>query len=250
MHLRPRTLLYVLLALPLGLAALVAVEVVVALNGDYLRHADYEIDFTTSEGSGTPLRLAVLGDSLVEGVGASDAERSLPGQIASKVADQSGRAVHVTGFGVSGAVTREVFEQLDQIEPGRFDAIVIEIGSNDVTHRTRLKPLEHDTRTMLARAKELAPLVVLGSSGRLDTPIFLPPLRQIVVHRATQIREVQGNVARELDVPFMNVADDVAPTYESTAGSDSRDRFHPSDVGYEIWARPLADLVVEGIDEG
>lgn len=246
MRLRPRTILLVLLAIPIALAALLAVEVVVALNGDYLRAADFEIDYTTA-GDEPALRLAVLGDSLVEGVGASDAEHSLPGQIAEKVADETGRAVHVTGFGVSGDVTHGVFDQLDQIGPDRFDVIVIEVGSNDVTHRTRRKPLERNTRMMLTRAQELAPLVVLGSAGRLDSPIFQRGLRQLIIHRATQMREVQGRVARELDVPFMNVADDVSPEYESTKGSDSRDRFHPSDIGYEIWARPLAKLVVEGI---
>lgn len=244
-------MLVVLLAVPIAGAVLLAAGVIRALAGDYLRTADFEIDYTTG-GDEPALRLAVLGDSLVEGVGASDAVHSLPGQIAEKVAVQTGRAVHVTGFGVSGDVTREVFAQLDQLEqlaPGTFDVIVIEVGSNDVTHGTRRAALEGDTRAMLRRAQALAPLVVLGSAGRLDSPIFGPGLRQLVVHRATQVRELQGRVARELGVAFMDVARDVSAEYEATAASSSSDHFHPSDHGYEIWARPLADLVVAGLGD-
>lgn len=247
---RPRTIIIVLLLIPIGIAALLAVEVVIAMNRDYLRHADFDIDFTAGDGGDEqqPLRLAVLGDSLVEGVGATDQRASLPGQVAIKVAEKSGRAVHVTGFGVSGARIEDVLEQLDRVEEtgDEFDAIVVEVGSNDVLGRTSLGNVERDTRAVLERAQELAPIVVLGSAGRLDTPNFLRPLRDVIVWRATQVREVQQDVAGEFDdVAFMNVAEDVSPTYERTPNANSRDDFHPGDAGYEVWARPLAELVVE-----
>lgn len=237
-------------AVPLAAVAVVGAEVLVTLNRDYLRTADFEVSFTTP-GEEPPIRMAVLGDSLVEGVGASSAEASLAGQVALKVSEQTGRAVKVRGFGDSGAETEEVVEeQLTQLEPGEFDVIVLEIGSNDVTAWTGLDELEESTRRMLERATDLAPIVVFGGSGRLDTPNFQRPLRDIIVWRATQVRELQARIADEFEaVDYMNVAEDVSPTYSRTPGASSSDDFHPSDVGHEIWARPLADLVARRVTD-
>ena len=241
-----------LVGLPIAFAIVLVVEALIARGRDYNYHAQFDgIDLTT-DGATPALRLAVVGDSLVEGAGASDAEHSLAGQVARKVTERTGRAVHVAGFGVSGAVTADVAgSQLDEVEESgeRFDAIVIEIGSNDVTHLTSLATVEHETRTMLERAVDLAPNVVLGSAGRLDSPNFLQPLRSVVVWRATHVREVQDRVASEFeDVAFMNVAEDVSPAYDANPNSNSDDEFHPSDVGYEIWARPLAELVADRVE--
>jgi lysophospholipase L1-like esterase len=242
---RARRIVWLLAALPVAVAAVLGAQVALALTRDYLRSADFEVDFTT-DGSAPTLRLAVVGDSLVEGVGASSARTSLAGQVAQQVADRTGRAVQVRGLGVSGAVTADVLEQLDQLEPGDYDAIVIEVGSNDVTHATRLNALEQHTRLLLERSLQLAPIVVFGSAGRLDTPNFQQPLRQVVVWRATRVRALQSRVAAEFDeVAFMDVARDVSPVYERTPGATSGDGFHPADPGYEVWARPLAALVVE-----
>lgn len=236
-------------AVPLVALVVIGVEVLVTLNRDYLRTADFEVDFTT-EGERPPIKMAVLGDSLVEGVGASSERTSLAGQVAIKVSEQTGRAVDVRAFGVTGAETEDVVEkQLPQLEPGEYDVIVLEIGSNDATGWTPLSELEESTRKMLERAIELAPIVVFGGSGRLDTPNFPRPLRDIIVWRATQVRELQAVVAADFeDVDYMNVAKDVSPLYSRTPGANSADDFHPSDIGYEIWARPLAELVVERIE--
>lgn len=245
---RRRTPLLILLALPLVLVVVVAAEIAIVIGRDHLTTANFEIDFTT-EGKQPAIRMAFLGDSLVEGVGASGPRESLAGQVARKVSDQTGRAVDLVGFGVSGAITSEVVrDQLDEVDAGRFDVIVIEIGSNDVTHLTSLGAVERSTRTMLEQASERAPIVVFGSAGKLNSRNFLPPLRQILMARATQVRGVQRDVAGEFDVAFMDVARDVSPTYDAAADAASEDDFHPGDVGYEIWARPLAKLVVEEIE--
>lgn len=219
--------LVLLLLLPIGFAIVLAVEAYIARSRDYNYQAEFdEIDFTTA-GASPALRLAVVGDSLVEGAGASSPERSLAGQVARKVSRQTGRAVHVTGFGVSGAETEDVATtQLDQVAAtgDSFDAIVIEVGSNDVIHLSSLDAVEDETRDMLARARELSPVVVLGSAGRLDSPNFLEPLRSAVVWRATQVREVQERVADEFDdVAFMDVAEDVSPAYAANPDSNSDD---------------------------
>lgn len=209
----------------------------------------FEVSRTVGEERpGTPLVLHVLGDSTVAGVGVDRATDSLPVQIARKVSGELERPVQLVGHGVSGAVTADVHAQVADVPRLGVDVVVIEIGSNDVTHRTGLDDLEADTRRMLADAKERAPIVVLGSSGKLNTPNFLQPLRRVVMWRATAVRGRQERVARDLDVAFVNVALEVAPEFERIGpSSNSSDGFHPSAKGYEAWARPLAAQVVEAV---
>ena len=109
--------------------------------------------------------------------------------------------------------------------------------------------LERDTERLLRGARERADLVVFASAGKLNAPIFQQPLRAIVAARATKVRERQRTVASDLDVPFIDIAREVSPAYDDAAPeSSSSDRFHPSDLGYEIWARPLAATVARAVE--
>jgi lysophospholipase L1-like esterase len=93
-------------------------------------------------------------------------------------------------------------------------------------------------------------VVVLGSSGKLDTPNFLQPLRWLVMWRATAVRARQERVARTFDVEFVDVAEEVAPEFARIGPSaNSSDDFHPSATGYAAWARPLADRVIAAVGD-
>ncbi|MCW2928456.1 MAG: hydrolase family protein [Thermoleophilia bacterium] len=233
-------------------AAVLAYEVRHALSQPRLpEDPGFDVDVRVgTDRPGPTLELVVLGDSLVAGVGATSAARSLVGRIASRASEDLGQPVHAVGFGVSGAVTREVIdEQLEQVPDG-VDAIVIEVGSNDVTHRTPSGAFRRDAERLLREATALAPVVVLGSAGELRSPLFQQPLRAIITRRATQLREIQREVAADVDVPFMNVVEEVSPAYnDARPRSSSSDRFHPSDLGYDIWARPLAERLVAAISD-
>jgi lysophospholipase L1-like esterase len=227
-----------------------------ARTREYLpRDPGYDIDFLVEgdddDGYGDPLSMIVLGDSTVAGVGAPAQRDSLAVQIAVKVARDTGRSVHVVGHGVTGARTRDVLEdQVTLVPAGGVDVVVVEIGSNDVTHLTDLGQLSRDTEELLRLAKQRASVVVLGSAGRLNSINFMPPLRQLVMWRANYVRAAQGAAARAAGARFMDVAVEVSPAYEAAGpAASSSDGFHPSELGYEIWAGPLARHVVEGIGE-
>jgi len=128
--------------------------------------------------------------------------------------------------------------------------IVVEVGSNDVTHGTRMGELRRDTHTLLEAAAERADVVVLGSSGRLDTKNFLRPLRDLITWRASAVRRIQGEVVSELDADrfgFVDIGADVDREYDRTKGANSSDGFHPAAPGYGVWARALGREVAERI---
>jgi len=221
-----------------ALAVVVVVEIQITRSKNYLPDPGYDID-ARIPGRAPAIELAVAGDSTVAGIGADTIDDTLPMQIASRLARESGREVHVVGHGVSGAVIHDVLaKQLKRV--GKVDVLVIVIGSNDVTHVTKLDALERDTEQMLEQAQGQAGTVVLGSAGRLDTPNFPQPLRRIAMSRATQIRARQRRVAADQGVGFVNLGEDVADRFNRTPHSMSSDGFHPGAPGYGVWADAIA----------
>lgn len=123
-----------------ALVAVIGVELVMLSRREYLpSDPGYVVDMRVEPrggASGEPVRLAVLGDSTVVGVGSPTEAESLPVLIAQRVADATGRPVEVTGFGDSGARTATLTaDQLPRVGGG-FDVLVLVIGSNDATHAT------------------------------------------------------------------------------------------------------------------
>jgi len=234
----------------LGLALTVLVEAQLVRSREFAPDPDFDIDRTVgADQPGALLELAVFGDSTVAGLGVDDVAETLPVQVAQHMADELGRPVRVRGFGVSGAVTADVVrEQLPQLD-GQVDVVAFEIGSNDVTHLTKLDDLRRDTRRMLDVAAAHAPVVVLGGSGRLDGDVFPRPLRDLTAWRARSVRAAQGDVAGAIDgVSYVDVGgDEVGDEYVNTPGADSSDEFHPSAIGYGIWARAIADAAIHAL---
>ena len=99
--------------------ALAPVDVTVAPSGGALINA-------------AAVEMAAFGDSAMAGVGVHHVEDSLPVQLAQRVADATGRPVHVVGYAVSGARTVDV---LTGKLPGvgrKPDVSVLLVGTNDV----------------------------------------------------------------------------------------------------------------------
>jgi acyl-CoA thioesterase-1 len=83
----------------------------------------------TALGQRAPVRIVVLGDSLVAGfrLKASDA---FPAQL-ERALKAKGHAVEVINAGVSGDTTAAGLERLRWAVPERTDAVILELGSND-----------------------------------------------------------------------------------------------------------------------
>ncbi|MBW3613069.1 MAG: hypothetical protein KY392_04325, partial [Chloroflexi bacterium] len=93
-------------------AGLIAVELFLLSRREYLPiDPGYLVDARippTGRGDAPPVRMAVLGDSTVAGVGSPTIDDSLPVLLARRVAEATGRPVEVRGHGVSGPRTATV----------------------------------------------------------------------------------------------------------------------------------------------
>jgi lysophospholipase L1-like esterase len=238
----------------LGLGAivgLIGVELLVLTRREFLpMDPGYRIDSRVGPSSGTPLRLAVLGDSTVAGVGSPTERESLPVLIADRIATATGRPVEVRGFGVSGARTATVLrDQLPRLE-GRYDAVVLVVSSNDATHATPWPAFREQSEAMLRRAVEVAPVVVLAGTPRFHANEIIPePLRTMVdrysgVLRAEQVAAVEAVPGAR----FVDLAAEASPRFLGVPEATSSDGFHPSPVGYGFWADALAPALIAGLE--
>src|SRR3989442_5630523 len=71
------------------------------------------------------IRLVALGDSSVEGIGASSAMDSYVGGIASYALDKTGRPVHIANVATGGPITDIVSNQLPKVDLTTADIVVI-----------------------------------------------------------------------------------------------------------------------------
>jgi len=241
----------------LGLGALIGVELLMLSRREYLPsdpgyRVDARVEPSGGEADGTPIRLAVLGDSTVSGVGSPTELESLPVLIAQRVADGAGRPVEVLGIGDSGARTATLAsEQLPLVE-GAFDAVVLVIGSNDATRATPWPELRRQTVEMLARATPSGATVVLAGTPRFSgTEISPEPLRTMVDRYSAVLRGEQRAAVGEFPgVRFVDLAAEASPRFAGRPEATSADGFHPSPIGYGFWADAIAPVVVEALKAG
>lgn len=198
---------------------------------------------------GRPLEMVALGDSGMAGVGVSRPDDSLPALIASRVAAETGRPVHVVSLGRSGARTRDVLREQVPLVTGRPDVVVLLIGTNDVTHLSRQGTLSEDTERLLGHLNGLGVPVVMSSLPEFRAMRAIPPLvRAGLVVKARDVTRVQLRAADHArNVRLVDVRQMVGREFVADLSNMSTDLFHPSAAGYGRIADALAPAVTEAL---
>ncbi|MGI8998245.1 MAG: SGNH/GDSL hydrolase family protein [Candidatus Limnocylindria bacterium] len=250
-----RTLVFSGLAIA-GFVALIGIEFFLLSRREYLpSDPGYRIDARVEPSSGTSdaplIRLAVLGDSTVAGVGSPTELESLPVLIAERVSEGAGRPVEVVGFGISGARTDTLRSEQLSIPDG-FDVVVLVIGSNDATHATPWPDMRRQTAEMLEQATQSGALVVLAGTPRFSgTKIIPEPLRTMVDrYSGVLLSEQRAAAAGFPGARFVDLAAEASPRFEGRPDATSSDGFHPSPIGYGLWADAIAPAVVDALEAG
>jgi lysophospholipase L1-like esterase len=200
--------------------------------------------------SETAVELAAFGDSAMAGVGVHHVDDSLPVQLAHRVADATGRPVHVVGYALSGARTIDVLtQQLPGVrrEP---DVSVLLVGTNDVTGVTTPATLARSSRALLDALVSLGAPVVMASLPKFRAMRLVPhPLLEAVLVYGAVVGAVHRNAAamRPL-VRFVDVVGAVGSEFVNDEALMSADSFHPSAAGYGRIADALVPAVLSVLE--
>jgi lysophospholipase L1-like esterase len=192
----------------------------------------------------TPLRLALLGDSLAYGSGAAGPRDALGPRLATALTD-AGYDVDLSVLAVPGAVSRDLAAQVRRATVLEPDLAVVVIGANDLA---RLVPPAQAAAALASALHGLraagTDVVVVPAPDMSTVPWVPPALRPLVQAASTQLQREQAAVARSTGAMVAAVSDAVTAAFGTDPAMFSADRFHPSSAGYAHIAQALVPHVV------
>ena len=213
------------------------------------------VDVTVAPSSGVlisemAVEMAAFGDSAMAGVGVDHVEDSLPVQLAQRVADSTGRRVHVVGYARSGACTIDVLTRQVPRVQSEPDVSVLLVGTNDVIGVTTPVTLTRSSRALLDALVSLGAPVVMSSLPKFRAMRLVPhPLMEAVLGYGAVVGAVQRRAAAGRPrVCFVDVVGAVGSEFVNDEGMMSADSFHPSAAGYGRIADALVPAVLSVLE--
>jgi acyl-CoA thioesterase I len=187
-----------------------------------------------------------LGDSTVEGIGASRPELNYVSRLHARLREIYPNA-RMVNLGVGGATSFEVLtQQLDRAIDLKPDLVTISVGPNDITEEVPIADyMRHMDRVLARLASETRAVVVVNLLPDLAiTPRFRGHEAQAVVgRRSVEFNAVVEKLAKRHGA---QVVDLYAPSRREVPARPelmARDGYHPSDLGYARWAELMWEAV-------
>jgi lysophospholipase L1-like esterase len=192
----------------------------------------------------TPLRLAVLGDSIAFGTGARSVDDTLGARLtAALTAD--GFLVDLHVLAVPGAVSRDLAAQVERARRLAPDLAVVVIGANDLA---RFVPAAQAGALLAAAVTSLrasdAEVVVVPAPDMSSVPFVPPAFRAAVRAACGLLQREQARVAEVAGCTVAEIAAEVGRDFAADPAMFSADRFHPSSEGYARIAAALTPYVL------
>jgi acyl-CoA thioesterase I len=198
----------------------------------------------------TPVLYVAFGDSTGVGIGA----RRGGGYVA-RVFERIERVragSSVRNFCVSGAETADVLRgQLTRLDATRPTLVTLGIGINDVSHGVAPDDFARNYEEIVTRLKSKtdAPIVATNIPDISHAPRIPAFLHEQVRQRIQLFNTHIAEIAKRHDLLLVDAYDmsrEVIPNHPEFFSADG---FHPSDEGYEYWAKMMWPAVKEAIGE-
>jgi acyl-CoA thioesterase-1 len=192
------------------------------------------------------LLYVALGDSTVEGIGASRPELNYVSRLHGRL-HEIYRNARVENLGVGGATSLDVLaHQLDRAVALKPDLVTLSVGPNDITERVPLSDYTRNMDAILARlAAETRAVIVVNLLPDLAvTPRFRGHEAQAVVgRRSVEFNEALARLTKRHGVQAVDLYAASRREVPERPELVARDGYHPSDLGYARWAELMWDAV-------
>ena len=187
-----------------------------------------------------------LGDSTVEGVGASRQENNYVSLLHARLRMIYHNA-RLQNLGVGGATSADVLaRQLEPAIASRPDLVTLSVGPNDITERVPLAAYTRNMDAILARLAASTPAVIVVSllPDLAVTPRFRgQEAEELVGRRSVEFNDALARMAKRHGAQIVDLY--VPSRREVPARPEliARDGYHPSDLGYARWAELMWEAV-------
>jgi acyl-CoA thioesterase I len=183
----------------------------------------------------TPLKLAILGDSLTAGYGLKP-EQAFPVRLEAALRAQ-GRNVTVLNHGVSGDTTAGGLERADWMLADKPDIVLIELGANDALRALDPATAERNLDALIAKLKAAG--VGVWLAGMLAPRNFGPEYGR-------QFDALYKRLASKYDVPlYPFFLDGVA----RDPALNQADGIHPNLKGVDLIVERILPFVTKNLDD-
>jgi lysophospholipase L1-like esterase len=187
-----------------------------------------------------------LGDSTVEGIGASSRASNYVSRLHARLSERYPRA-RVVNLGVGGATSRDVVgRQLERAVTLKPQLLTVSVGPNDITSRVSVKTYGENMEAILGRlTRDTDAVVVVNLLPDLAvTPRFRGrDLAPIVGQLSRDFNDVLARVAKRHGVAMVDLYEASRREVPRRPELLARDGYHPSDLGYARWAELMWEAV-------
>ncbi|MCY1289113.1 GDSL-like Lipase/Acylhydrolase family protein [compost metagenome] len=187
---------------------------------------------------GAPLKLLLLGESTVAGVGAACLDQALAGQLAAALGRRLQRPVQWCALGENGITAGEACQRLLPQAPLAVDLAVLVFGVNDTTHFTSMAAWRSALRHLIEHFHGRGARVVCTAVPPLQHFHALPwLLRRLLGWRAWLMDRQLRALAAEAGAVYCAAEVVMQRDYLALDG------YHPSALGYRVWGENLAEAL-------
>lgn len=192
---------------------------------------------------GEPLRLLLIGESTVAGVGVEAQEVALAGQLAQALAIRMQRPVEWRACGENGITASEACERLLPLALSESaDLVLLVFGVNDTTHLSSLTRWEAALRSLSRTISGRGARVVFTGVPPIQHFSALPwLLRHLLGLRAGLLDSELRRISAQEQAQYARLQLRFADEYLA------RDGYHPSALGYRVWGEGLAEQITRSV---
>jgi len=193
------------------------------------------------------IRLALLGDSMAAGRGASRRADTPAALLADRLRDD-GISATPRVFAVAGAQSRTLGVQVERAIGWRPQVAVIIIGANDLIHHTRAGTAARDLGDAVRRLRNVGAEVVVAPAPDLSALPDIPAgLRPVLRAASMLLRDFQIVAATSAGAHVADRDHATSATFAADRTLFCADRFHPSSAGYAVIAEALRPAVLAAL---
>ena len=187
------------------------------------------------------VKLLVIGESTVAGLGARDHKTAMAGQFADRLSARLGKTVNWTVLGKNGVTARRTIDELVPLIPEEtYDYILIGLGGNDVIKLSSPRKWRRDMTELLGilRSRNPNAAFFLSNCPMIKlSPVIPKPIKFILWELSKLHDRNIKDLTRKMDRVFYYHQ----PRHLAPEGFFA-DGIHPSEKGYADWSDSMMEF--------
>ncbi len=204
----------------------------------------------TNDKSDAPVNYVAVGDSTGVGVGAGR-DGGYPARLLKRIKQERTKA-KLVNLCVSGATSEDLLrEQLEQAIAARPTLITVAIGINDMGHYVAVEKFARNFEEIVRRLKtETSARIVVSNLPDISfAPVAPVAMREQLRAQINLFNKHIAEIVKRYGVSLVDAYTETHSVIPTHPEFFSDDGFHPSDEGYEYWAKSMWPAVKAAIDK-